>query len=76
MNKAEIIAYAIKKECQSYSLVDWCKEWGFNVDEFNRFLTLGQEAFYQEQTKEDRLQEQCRAFIDMVEIMRGGSDDD
>ena len=53
MNKAETIAYAIKKECQRYSLVDWCEEWGFSVDEFNRFLTLGQEAFYQEQTERD-----------------------
>lgn len=51
MNKAEIIAYAIEKECQRYSLVDWCEEWEFSVDEFNKFLTLGQEAFYQEQTK-------------------------
>ena len=53
MNKAEIIAYAIKKECQRYSLVDWCEEWGFSVDEFNRFLTLGQEAFYQEQSERE-----------------------
>lgn len=54
MNKAEIIAYAIKKECQRYSLVDWCEEWGFSVDEFNRFLTLGQEAFYQEQAERNK----------------------
>ncbi len=54
MNKAEIIAYAIKKECQSYSLVDWCEKWGFSVDEFNRFLILGQEAFYQEQMERSK----------------------
>ena len=51
MSKAEIIAYAITKECQRYSLADWCEEWGFSVDEFDRFLTLGQEAFYQDQTE-------------------------
>lgn len=43
--KGEIIEYAIKKKCQEYSLVDWCKEWGITVDEFYKFLELGRQAY-------------------------------
>lgn len=45
MTKGGKIEYAIKKECQRYSLVDWCEEWNFTVDEFYKFLELGREAF-------------------------------
>ena len=45
MNKAKTIAYAITKECQLYNFAEWCEEWGFTVDDFYRFLELGQEAF-------------------------------
>ena len=45
VNKAGIIAYAIKKECQRHSLINWCKEWGFTVDDFYRFLEFGKNAF-------------------------------
>ena len=45
MTKAETIKYAIKKECCRYSLIEWCNEWGFTVEEFERFLELGKEAF-------------------------------
>lgn len=45
MTKGETIEYAIKKRCQEYSLVEWCEEWEFTVDEFYRFLSLGKQAF-------------------------------
>lgn len=45
MTKAETIEYAIEKECQRYSLVEWCEEWGFTIEEFYRFLELGKKAF-------------------------------
>ena len=48
MSKAETIAYAIKKECQMYSLVAWCESWDITPDEFDRFLELGREAFERE----------------------------
>lgn len=37
---AETIAYAIKKECQSSSLYDWCDSWDITTDEFDEFLAL------------------------------------
>ena len=52
MTKGEIIQYAIKKKCQEYSLVDWCEEWGITVDEFNKFLSLGMQAFNSEEMRE------------------------
>lgn len=45
MNKAETIAYAIAKECRRMSLVNWCKEWDFTVEDFNRFLDSGKKYF-------------------------------
>lgn len=45
MTKGETIEYAIKKKCQEYSLVEWCEEWEFTVDEFYRFLEFGRQAF-------------------------------
>lgn len=45
MTKGETIAYAINKECSSYSLVDWCENWGISVDEFKRFLEYGKINF-------------------------------
>lgn len=44
-SKGDMIAYAIKKECQRYSLVDWCEEWDITIEEFNRFLELGKKGF-------------------------------
>ena len=49
MTKAETIEYAIKKECQRFSLVDWCESWDITVEEFYRFLDLGRKAFEGEQ---------------------------
>lgn len=40
-DKAEKIAYAIKKECQRYSLYDWCESWEITIDEFEEFLSNG-----------------------------------
>ena len=41
-DKAETIAYAIRKECQRSSLYDWCESWDITIDEFEvlhlRFL--------------------------------------
>ena len=45
MTKAETIEYAIKKECQRFSLVEWCESWDITVEEFYRFLELGRKAF-------------------------------
>lgn len=36
----ETIAYAIKKECQTSSLYDWCESWDITIDEFDEFLAL------------------------------------
>lgn len=49
MTKAETIEYAIKKECQKFSLIEWCESWGITVEEFYRFLKLGRKAFEGEQ---------------------------
>ena len=35
-DKAETIAYAIRKECQKYSLYDWCESWDITIDELER----------------------------------------
>ena len=40
-DKAETIAYAIRKECQKYSLYDWCKSWNITIEEFEEFLSNG-----------------------------------
>lgn len=53
MNKAETIAYAIEKECKRYSLVHWCEEWGFTVDDFDRFLEFGKNAFKESDGEQD-----------------------
>ena len=45
MTKGEKIEYAIKKECQRFSLVEWCESWGITIEEFKRFLELGRQAF-------------------------------
>lgn len=37
-NKIELIAKAIRKECSSYSLVEWCETWEFTVEDFDEFL--------------------------------------
>lgn len=39
--KAEIIAYAIRKECQKDSLYEWCENWDITIDEFEEFLANG-----------------------------------
>lgn len=41
MTKAETIKYAISKECSRFSLIDWCEECGFTLDEFEEFLDNG-----------------------------------
>lgn len=53
MNKAETIAYAIAKECRRMSLVNWCKEWGFTVEDFNRFLDSGKKYFEDAKDEQD-----------------------
>jgi hypothetical protein len=52
MTKSETIEYAIKKRCQEYSLVEWCEEWEFTVDEFYKFLSLGRQAFDSDEIRE------------------------
>ena len=44
-SKGEIIEYAIKKECQQYSLTEWCETRGITVDEFYSFLEFGRQGF-------------------------------
>lgn len=50
---AETIAYAIKKECQKFSLYDWCDSWDITTDEFEEFLELA--VNNAEQQERDRL---------------------
>jgi len=45
MTKGETIEYAIAKECQKYSLVEWCDSWDITIEEFERFLKYGKNAF-------------------------------
>lgn len=48
MTKGETIEYAIKKKCQEYSLIEWCKSWDITVDDFYKFLKFGREKFDKE----------------------------
>lgn len=41
-NKIELIIKAIRKECSSYSLVEWCESWGFTVEDFDKFLEFAE----------------------------------
>lgn len=45
MTKGETIVYAIKKECQRDSLCEWCNMYGFTIEEFERLLEYGENAF-------------------------------
>ena len=38
-DKAETIAYAIRKKCQRSSLYDWCETWDITIDEFEELVT-------------------------------------
>ena len=61
MTKGETIAYAIRKECCRVSLVEWCKGWGFTIEEFLEFLSPGQEAFdekHREETHNEDIKEE------------------
>ena len=49
MNVGETIAYAIRKECSRYSLVEWCEGWGFTIEQFKEFLDAGVDGFSMEQ---------------------------
>ena len=40
-NKAETIAYAIRKECQKDSLYEWCETLDITIEEFEKFLSNG-----------------------------------
>ena len=51
MTKGQTIEYAIQKECQRYSLVDWCEEWDFTIDEFYEFLEAGKRVFDAKRTE-------------------------
>ena len=53
MTKAETIAYAIKKECSRYSLIEWCEEWGFTVDDFKKFLNCGEKGFAEQEGEQN-----------------------
>lgn len=45
MTKSEKIAYAIQKECSNYSLIEWCEEWDFTLEDFEKFLSYGIKGF-------------------------------
>lgn len=49
---AETISRAIEKECQKYSLSDWCEEWDFTVDEFYEFLKLAVDNAEKQESEE------------------------
>ena len=50
-DKAETIAYAIRKKCQEISLYNWCESWGITTDEFEEFLINGINECEAEQLK-------------------------
>ncbi len=52
MGVGETIAYAIRKECSRYSLIEWCEEWGFTIEQFQEFLDAGVDGFSLEQENE------------------------
>jgi len=43
-SKGKKIAYAIEKECCRDSLIEWCEEREFTIEDFNRFLAAGIEG--------------------------------
>lgn len=45
---AKTISRAIQKECQRFSLEEWCKEWNFTVDEFYEFLEIAIDSIEKE----------------------------
>lgn len=38
------IRHAIEKECRRISLTDWCENWGFTADDFNKYLDAADKA--------------------------------
>lgn len=49
MTKGERISYAIDKEVCRYSLVEWCEEWGIDMDDYEKFLEAGAKALPEEE---------------------------
>ena len=45
LTMGERIAYAIKKKCSDWSLTEWCEEWGFSIEDFEKFLEGGKKEF-------------------------------
>ena len=45
----ETIAYAIEKKCSDWSLTEWCEEWGFTVEDFEKFLEGGKKEFEEDE---------------------------
>ncbi len=41
----EKIAYAIEKKCSDWNLTEWCEDWGFTVEDFEKFLEGGKKEF-------------------------------
>lgn len=50
-NKIELIVKAIRKECSRYSLIEWCKGWGFSVEDFDEFLEYAERVIEIEKKK-------------------------
>ena len=74
MTKAETISYAIKKECQRLSLLDWCEDWGITIEDFYKFLAAGQEHFEDAQSeKPDDDWIPCSAVDAFTGIVGGGA---
>ncbi len=49
MTKGERISYAINKEVCRFSLVDWCEEWGIDMDDYEKFMEAGEKALPEEE---------------------------
>ena len=57
-DKAETIAYAIRKECQRSSLYDWCESWDITIDEFEELITNARNNAI-----DDFVKEICKMYV-------------
>lgn len=53
-SKGMKIAYAIEKACCSFSLIEWCENRDFTVEDFDRFLAAGIEGFDSQAESKER----------------------
>lgn len=56
MTNYKTIRHAIEKECRRISLTDWCENWGFTTDDFDKYLDAADNALRTRQEHAQREQ--------------------